>query len=91
MANVDQAVTETREPLKHNLAHIETTLQTTRHLIEDMKTMVLVNGETINETLENFRISSENIERMTDELRQRPWSLIRGKPKPDRQVPIGGR
>ena len=91
MVNVDQAVTETREPLKQNLAQIETTLQNTRQLIEDIQTMVLVNEETVNETLENFRVSSENIERMTDELRQRPWSLIRGKPKPDRQVPIGGR
>ena len=88
MGSVDQTITETREPLKRDLAEIEATLKDTRRLIEDMQALVVVNEETVNEILENFRVSSENIERLTDELRQRPWSLIRVKPKPDRQVPV---
>ena len=88
MGNLDQTITETREPLKRNLAQIEATLIDTRRMIEDMQALFVVNEENINETLENFRVSSENIERLTDELRQRPWSLIRVKPKPDRQVPV---
>ena len=88
MGNLDQTITETREPLKRNLAQIEATLIDTRRMIEDMQALFAVNEENINETLENFRVSSENIERLTDELRQRPWSLIRVKPKPDRQVPV---
>ena len=55
-----------------------------------MQALVVVNEENVNEMLENFRVSSENIERLTDELRQRPWSLIHVKPKPDRQVPVAG-
>ncbi len=88
MGNLDQTITETREPLKRDLAQIEATLKDTRRLIEDMQALVVVNEENVNEMLENFRVSSENIERLTDELRQRPWSLIRVKPKPDRQVPV---
>ncbi len=90
MGNLDQTITETREPLKRDLAQIEATLIDTRRLIEDMQALVVVNEENVNETLENFRVSSENIERLTDELRQRPWSLIHVKPKPDRQVPVAG-
>ena len=88
VAHVDQTIMETREPLRRSLALIEVTLQDTRRLIEDMQALVVVNEGNIQEILENFRVSSENVERLTDELRQRPWSLIRVKPKPDRQVPI---
>lgn len=88
MGHLDQTITETREPIKRDLALIEATLNDTRRLIEDMQALVIVNEENVNETLENFRVSSENIEQLTDELRQRPWSLIHVKPKPDRRVPV---
>ncbi len=57
-------------------------------MLEDVQSLVAVNEDNINESIENFRVASQNIEELTDELRQRPWSLIRVKAKADRQVPI---
>ncbi len=53
-----------------------------------MRTLVSVNSSDINQTVENFRRTSENLEQFSDEIKQRPWSLLRTNPKPDRQVPV---
>ena len=86
--NVNQTVDETREPIKRNLAELEATLVRARETMEDIQAIVVLNEANIGETLENFRAASQNVEQLTDELRQRPWSLIRMQPKPDRQVPV---
>ena len=58
-------------------------------LIADLNTVVsLDNRHNIDETLENFRAASENLRELTASVKQRPWSLIRGKPAPDRPVPV---
>ena len=88
VANANRTLDETREPLKSNLVELEATLKQTRRTLEDIQAIVVVNESNINETLENLRVSSQNLKEMSDELRQRPWSLIRVKPKPDRKVPL---
>ena len=86
--NVNRTIDEARDPLKRDLEELELTLQKARELLEDVRGLVATNEENINASVENFRNASENIEQLTDELRQRPWSMIRVKPKPDRQVPL---
>ena len=88
VANANRTLDETREPLKSNLVELEATLKQARRTLEDIQAIVVVNEDNINETLENLRVSSQNLKEMSDELRQRPWSLIRVKPKPDRKVPL---
>ena len=88
VANANRTLDETREPLKSNLVELEATLKQARRTLEDIQAIVVVNESNINETLENLRVSSQNLKEMSDELRQRPWSLIRVKPKPDRKVPL---
>ena len=88
VANANRTLDETREPLKSNLVELEATLQQARRTLEDIQAIVVVNEGNINEMLENLRVSSQNLKEMSDELRQRPWSLIRVKPKPDRKVPL---
>ena len=88
VANANRTLDETREPLKSNLVELEATLKQTRRTLEDIQAIVVVNESNINEMLENLRVSSQNLKEMSDELRQRPWSLIRVKPKPDRKVPL---
>ena len=85
--NVNRTVEETREPIKQDLAELERTLKQARETIAEVRALVIVNEQNVNETIANFRAASENIEALTDDLRQRPWSLIRVKPKPDRKVP----
>ena len=87
VANVNRTVDETREPIKRDLAELEATLVEAREMLEEVNALVLSNQSNIDQTIENFRATSENLEQFSDELRQRPWSLLRAKPKADRQVP----
>ena len=90
VSNVNQTVEETREPIKRDLAELEATLVEAREMLEDVRALVLVNDASISETIENFRVTSENLEQFSDEIRQRPWSLLRTRPKADRAVPPTG-
>ncbi len=85
--NVNRTVEETREPIQRNLAQLETTLQDAQQLLKDARALLLVNESNIAEVVENFRAASENIEALSSELRQRPWTILRVKPRPERQVP----
>lgn len=85
--NVNRTVTETREPIKEDLEELRATLVEARAAITEINALVAVNSPNIEETIENFRVTSANLEALSDELRQRPWSLIRVKPKVNRQMP----
>lgn len=85
--SVNRTVEETREPIQRNLAQLEDTLQDAQQLLRDARALLLVNESNIAEVVENFRAASENIEALSNELRQRPWTILRVRPKPDRQVP----
>jgi phospholipid/cholesterol/gamma-HCH transport system substrate-binding protein len=87
--SANKTVEETREPLKRDLAELERTLTEARTLLQDIQAVVAVNQEDIGQTIANFRAASDNVQQLTDELRQRPWSLIRVKPKAQREVPVG--
>ena len=87
VANVNRTIDETREPIKRDLAELEATLVEAREMLEDVRALVIANDANIAETIENFRATSENLEQFSDEIRQRPWSLLRTTPKADRAVP----
>ena len=87
VANVNRTVEETREPIKRDIEELEATLVEAREMLEEIRAIVAVNSVNLNDTIENFRVTSENLEQFTDEIRQRPFSLLRTKAKPDRQVP----
>jgi phospholipid/cholesterol/gamma-HCH transport system substrate-binding protein len=88
VSNIDRTVEETREPIKRDLAEIEATLIEARKTIEEMRILVASNSSDIDATIQNFRRTSENLEQFSDEIKQRPWSLLRTKPKEDRRVPV---
>lgn len=88
VSNVNRTVDETREPIKRDLAELEATLVEARELLEEVRAMVVTNNVNIDETIQNFRATSENLEQFSDQIRQQPWSLLRTKAKPDRQVPV---
>lgn len=88
VANANRTIEETRDPIKRDIAELEETLKRARLLLEDVQMLVAVNQEDVRQTIENFRIASDNVEQLTNELKQRPWTLIRAKPKEDRKVPL---
>ena len=52
-----------------------------------MQTIVRANDYKINDTVENLREATDNLNQFTNSLKQRPWSLVRVKQPGDRQVP----
>jgi ABC-type transporter Mla subunit MlaD len=88
-ANANRTIDDIRDPLKTDLAELQRTMTEARGLIADLNTVVSANRYTIDDTLENFRVASENFRDLTASVKQRPWTLIRsGKPAPDRAVPV---
>jgi phospholipid/cholesterol/gamma-HCH transport system substrate-binding protein len=85
--NVNGTVTEVREPVRKDLAELQTTLQEAKTLLVNMQVMVRANDYKIDDTVENMRVATDNLDQLTDSLKQRPWSLIRIKQPKERRVP----
>ena len=85
--NVNGTVTDVREPIRKDLAELQNTLQQAKQLLSDMQVMVRANDYKIDDTVENLRTATDNLDQLTDSLKQRPWSLIRIKQPKDREVP----
>ncbi len=85
--NVNGAVSDVRQPIREDLAQLQSTLLQTKQLLADMQVMVRANDYKINDTIENLRLATDNLGQLTDSVKQRPWSLIRIKQPEDRQVP----
>ncbi len=90
IANANRTIDEIRDPVQADLAELQRTMTDARGLIMDLNTIVSSNRSNISDTLENFRAASENLRDLTSSVKQRPWMLIRGKPAPDRAVPVVG-
>jgi phospholipid/cholesterol/gamma-HCH transport system substrate-binding protein len=85
--NVNGTVSDVREPVRKDLIDLQNTLQQAKQLLGDMQVMVRANDYKINDTVENLRVATENLDQLTDSLKQRPWSLVRIKQPKERAVP----
>lgn len=85
--NVNGTVTDTREPLRNDLAELQATLQQARSLLSDLQVVVRANDYKIDDTIDNLRIATDNLDQLTDSLKQRPWSLVRIRQQNERKVP----
>jgi len=85
--NVNGTVTDVREPVRKDLAELQNTLLQAKQLLNDMQVMVRANDYKIDDTVENLRVATDNLDQLTDSLKQRPWSLIRIKQPKERDVP----
>jgi hypothetical protein len=52
-----------------------------------MQVIVRANNTKIDDTVENLRVATENLDELTDSVKQRPWSLVRIKQPKERKVP----
>jgi phospholipid/cholesterol/gamma-HCH transport system substrate-binding protein len=85
--NVNSTVTDLREPIRKDLADLQTTLLQAKQLLADMQVLVRANDSKIDDTIENLRTATGNLDQLTDSVKQKPWSLIRIKQPEDRKVP----
>lgn len=85
--NVNGTVTDLRDPVRKDLAELQAALEQAKGLLQSMQTIVRANDYKIDDTLENLRDATDNLNQFTNSLRQRPWSLVRIKQPSERQVP----
>lgn len=85
--NIDGTVSEVREPVRKDLAELQSTLLEAKQLLANMQVLVQANDYKIDDTIENLRTATENLDDLTESVKQRPWSLVRIKQPKDREVP----
>ncbi|HWC20434.1 MAG TPA: MlaD family protein [Terriglobales bacterium] len=85
--NVNGTVSDVREPISKDLAELENTLLQAKQLLAEMQVLVKANDYKIDDTIENLRTATENLDQLTESVKQRPWSLVRIKQPEDRKVP----
>ena len=85
--NVNGTVSEEREPIRKDVVELQNTLLQAKQLLADMKVLVRANDYKIDDTIENLRTATENLDDLTQSVKERPWSLIRIKQPEDRKVP----
>jgi phospholipid/cholesterol/gamma-HCH transport system substrate-binding protein len=85
--NVNGVVEDVRAPILADLAEVQETLQQAKNVLRDVQGMVRANDFKIDDTVENLRVATDNLGQLTEQLKQRPWSLIRIKQPKERKVP----
>jgi len=87
VANVNRTIDQIRDPIRQDLVQLHATMEQVKTLIASIQTVVRSNDDNIRETIENLRVATENLDQVTDEVKQRPWSLVRIRQPKDRKVP----
>jgi phospholipid/cholesterol/gamma-HCH transport system substrate-binding protein len=87
VANVNLTIDQLRDPIRQDLAQLQSTMEQAKGLIASIQSVVRTNDDNVRETIDNIRIATENLDQLTDHVKQRPWSLIRIRQPKDRKVP----
>jgi phospholipid/cholesterol/gamma-HCH transport system substrate-binding protein len=90
LAHVDAALLENRTDVRTSVVTLRDALAKSTVLLDHLNQALNQNSDNIDEVLDNVRISTENLKGLTETLRARPASLIRGIGAEDRQ-PGGAR
>jgi phospholipid/cholesterol/gamma-HCH transport system substrate-binding protein len=87
VANVNSTIDQLRDPIREDLAQLKSTMEQAKSLMSSVQAVVRGNDDNLHETIENLRVMTENLDQLTDQVKQRPWSLVRIRQPKDRQVP----
>jgi len=87
LANVNQTIDQLRDPIRQDLVQLNSTMEQVKTLVASIQTVVRSNDDNIQETIENLRVATEHMDQLTDQVKQRPWSLVRIRQPKDRKVP----
>jgi phospholipid/cholesterol/gamma-HCH transport system substrate-binding protein len=85
LSHIDSAVVENRQDIRTVVVELKQTLLTASSLMEQLKKATDYNTDNIDQTLVNLRVTTENVKELTDTLKTRPSTLIRGNTGKDRK------
>lgn len=87
--NFNAIALENRAAIHTALLSLRDTLNDARRVMADVDDVLIGNRDNLDETLQNIRISSQNLRQFTDTIKRRPFSLIRIKAESDHVPPTG--
>jgi phospholipid/cholesterol/gamma-HCH transport system substrate-binding protein len=85
LSHVDAVVVENREDIRAIVVKLRETMTTASALVDQIKNVTDNNEDNIDEILLNVRAATENLKELTEELKTRPSTLIRGSGLKDRK------
>ena len=88
--HLDAVIGENRPDLRQTVLELRQSLGTLQSLAGRLDQTVDVNADSIDEVVDNFRHVSENLKELTDEIKARPYLLLRSSP-PREHKPGGAR
>lgn len=87
ITNVNLTIDQLRDPIRHDLVQLQAVMDQANSTMVTIQKLVRANDQNITETVKNVRVATENLDDLTNELKQRPWSLVRIRQEKDRKVP----
>ena len=87
VSNANETITKLRDPLQADLTELHTTLDQAHSLMADLQAAIRAKDQDMTYTLENVRSATDNLNELTESVKERPRSLIRIKQPKDRKVP----
>ncbi|HWY58563.1 MAG TPA: MlaD family protein [Terriglobales bacterium] len=85
LSHIDPLVVENRKDIRTVVVELKQTLFTASSLMEQLRNTTDYNSENIDQILVDLRVTSENLKQLTDTVKTKPSSLIRGSNVADRQ------
>lgn len=80
LSNANSTISSLRQPAQVDLDEVRKTLV-------DLQAQMRAKDQDLSNTLENVRMITDNLNQLTESLKERPWSLVRIREPKDRKVP----
>lgn len=85
LGHIDAVVLENRADLRASVAELRQTLGTASAVVDELDKTLTYNSGNIDETLENVRVTTQQLRELTETLKRRPYTLIRAYKPRERQ------
>ena len=86
LGHLDGVVLENRADLRASVSELRQTLLTAGSVMDQLDRTLSYNSDNIDQTLENVRVTTQQLKELTETLKRRPYTLIRAD-KPRERVP----
>ena len=77
LGHIDAVVVENRQDLRSSLTELRQTLLTASSVMDQLDRTLDYNADSIDQTIENLRVTTQHLKDLTETLKRRPYTLIR--------------
>jgi len=77
LGHIDAVVLEDRQDLRSSVAELRQTLLTASSVMDQLDRTLDYNADSIDQTIENLRVTTQHLKDLTETLKRRPYTLIR--------------